>query len=198
MCYGARSLFTTGKQKGVTIVKMIDMVPFDIGEYLSNLNDSDQFAYGQEICIEHPVYGSMEFCRVYKADATAKGDFVIFNKTGTAGGLNPTAIAPATTATPLTVRAGAAQHATSGAGGVWVQTKGRCICCKLDGGTDVADGNLLSLTNGQVYCIKDAAFGQETIGVAEEAETKSIAEQLAAGETVYDHQIYLFGHEIVV
>ncbi len=175
-------------------MKVIDMVPYDILTYLETLEG----VYGQEICIEHPTLGSMYFTYVYKADATAKGDFVIWGKTGTSGGKNPTAIAPATTATPLEAYCGAAQHATSGAGGVWVQTKGHCICCKLDGGTDIADGNDITLTNGAVYATKDAAWGQETIGVAEEAETKSTAEQTAAGEDLWDHKCYLYGNRIVI
>lgn len=169
-------------------------VPYDVLGYLETLTG----VYGQEICIDHPEHGSMEFVYVYKADATAKGDLLIWSKSGTALGLNPTAIAPATTATPLQAWCGPAQMATTAAGGLWVQRSGRCICIKLDGGTDVADADLIQLTNGQVYAIKDSAFGQETIGVSEEAETKSIAEQVTAAETTWDHQVYLFGNRVVI
>jgi hypothetical protein len=167
------------------------MVPYDLEEYFRQLGGT----YGDQLSIEHPDYGSMEFTYCYKADATVKGTWVIFAKTATALGLNPTALQPATSA--VAVQAGCVWNTTTGAGGVWVQTKGRCPIAGVDGATDVADGDLLKLTNGvDVPSKEGGAYAATTIAIAEEAETVAWAAQATADRPT--NTVYILGNLVTV
>jgi hypothetical protein len=81
--------------------------------------------------------------------------------TGTSGNYTPAVTLPDTTGA-VAHWCGIATQTRTTAGGLWVQTKGRVFCAKVDGGTDVALGTHLTATNGAQYLSTDHA----TVGTA--------------------------------
>lgn len=154
--------------------------------------------YGQRITVE----GKGDYVWCYwdgSAPSTcSKGDWVFF---GTAGQIaNNPAIAAAATSS-VQQDAGVVTKTLSAAGGVWVHAgPGRCDIAKIDGGTDVAKGDMLQLVNGAVHVVKDggAALTADSVAIAEEAETDTIAAQTSAGKDLASHSVYLLGRKVTI
>ena len=125
-------------------------------------------AYGTERQL--PVYdGSTgRFVWCYTAETTLKVGMPVQigydGYSGTTGFYNPMASIPDASGT-VYHPVGVACQTLAAAGGMWVQTKGRCFFARLDGATDVALGTHLTVTAAP-YFTTDHATVKTVIGCA--------------------------------
>lgn len=116
----------------------------------------DQFGntpYGATVALPD----GREFVYCYTALATILfGGCVCIDKTGgAASGQNPRATIPATT--DMRHKFGIAAQTAGAAGGVWVQTYGRCSYARVDGATNIAIGAFLKPVDVAQYITYDHA-----------------------------------------
>ena len=121
----------------------------------------------------------------------AKGDFCHIQDDSD-GVYTPQIEACATSSTVFR-RGGVICATLTAAGYVWVQTKGPCEFAKVDGTTDVAVGDTLEAVNGAVHVVQDSAtdLTLDSVAVAKEAETDTIAAQVTADGTAAATTIYI-------
>lgn len=126
-------------------------------------------AYGTERTM--PVYdgstGTFVYC--YTAlNTVVVGGAVQINYTGsvlTSAYANPRVTLPDNTGS-VPHQPGIACQTKTAAGGLWVQTKGRCFFARADGGTNIALGTHLTFTNGAQYLSTDHATVATVLGWA--------------------------------
>lgn len=124
-------------------------------------------AYGTERTMELNVggvdMGTATFIYCYTAETTIKVGFPVqigydTFATATAGAWNsPMASIPDATAAIYHLM-GVACSTLTAAGGLWVQTKGRCCFARLDGATDVALGTHLTFTAAPYFTTDHATL----------------------------------------
>lgn len=155
------------------------IAPAAPADYIPDFSGS----YGDRI-----EYADREFVYCYAAAACAKGDLLRVGIAGHATN-NPVASTVATTAVPTEF--GIATATLTGAGGLWVQVKGRCSFAKVDGTTDVAAGDALQGVNSAVHMVKDggSALTADTIAYAEEAQADNSAVAI---------DVYLLGRDATI
>lgn len=150
---------------------------------LASANTNDAIDY---ILSTSPEYGTKEtlpdgreFTYCYTALTTLlKGGQVCIDYTGgAAAGQNPRATIPATSA--IAHKFGRAAETITAAGGIWVQTYGRCNYARVDGATDVAIGAFLKPANAVQYAVIDhpSVATASATEIAEEVVTAAIAAQ---------------------
>lgn len=145
--------------------------------------------YGTEIIFP----SGNKYIYAYTALTTlVKGGCCAINQdTGDAAGQNPRATVPATSS--IYHLFGISAETVTAAGGIWVQTKGRCTYARVDGATDVAINDPLKPVNAKQYLAQDHADTPTAsfMAVAEEAEADAIAAQTDITNGDADKTIYL-------
>jgi hypothetical protein len=136
-----------------------------------------------------------EFVYCYTAlTSLVKGGTVAINQdTGDAAGQNPRATVPATSS--VANRFGVAAETVTAAGGIWVQTYGRCTYARVDGGTDVGINDPLKPVNAKQYLTQDHAdTGTASMfAVAESVEADAVAAQTDTTNGDADKTIFILG-----
>lgn len=162
----------------------------------------------ETLCAERPsAYGKRrtlsdgrEFVYAYTAlTSLLKGGCVALElDTGDAAGQNPRAVVPTTSA--IVNLHGIAAETVTTAGGIWVQTYGRCTYARVDGATDVGINDPLKPVNTTQYLTQDHAdTGTAAMfAVAEEAETVAIAAQTDTTNGDADNTIFILGRRCTV
>jgi hypothetical protein len=126
-------------------------------------------AYGTEITI--PVYdgtpGTFVYC--YTAETTIHVGACVQvgydTYTSTLGYYNPMASIPDNTGS-IYHKFGIATKTLAAAGGLWVQTKGRCFFTKVEGNSDVTVGSFLKPVTAKLWLVQDHATVKTVEGVA--------------------------------
>lgn len=161
----------------------------------------------ETLLLGSPEYGTKqtlpdgrEFVYAYTALTTlVKGGVVALEQdTGDTAGLNPRATVPATS--NVDTLFGIAAETVTAAGGIWVQTYGRCTYARVDGATDVGINDPLKPVNTKQYLAQDHAdTGTASMfAIAEEAETDAIAAQTDTTNGDADKTIFILGRRCTV
>jgi hypothetical protein len=161
----------------------------------------------ETLLLETPEYGAKrtlpdgrEFVYCYTALTTlVKGGCVALETdTGDAAGQNPRAVVPATSSIHLLH--GVAAETVTAAGGIWVQTYGRCTYARVDGATDVGINDPLKPVNTKQYLAQDHAdTGTASMfAIAESVEADAIAAQVDTTNGDADKTIFILGRRCTV
>jgi hypothetical protein len=150
---------------------------YDVG-LINGVDDLAQMTnlpYGTEV----ELTDGSKYLYCYTAlTSLVKGGLVCYDFTGGAAATqNPRATVPV--ASSIAHKFGRTCKTTTAAGGVWVQTYGRCDFARVDGDTDVPVGAFLKgVTTKQYAAIDHATVATASAcEIAEEAVTAAIADQ---------------------
>jgi len=149
-------------------------------------------AYGEKAFVTDSE-GYKEFVYCYTAlTSLQKGSVVCITlDTGDSAGQNPRAVLPATSS--IYNKFGICAETVTAAGGIWVQTYGRCSHAIVDGTTDVGINDPLKAANGVHSLVIDHTDTgtASMIAIAEEAETDTLTVQGSATYGTNDHTVFL-------